>query len=215
LAGKPARQPRRELFKSVYRTGVAETQRDWSVLNPLADKTSEALAEVKPTEKEVLMKEYLIAVFVEGMVMEVTDSRGVSTGELLSGQSAGGPGQAESLLRERRLYQVVSRTLVSKKFVTTEGAARLRRMRCAVVLQRLALHSCVAGQSEPSVLAVVPEGSPEAQDVMTFGSYRDLRDDLVSWTVEGVTEEGGLLLGGRRPLGQYVWTVLGEMDLSR
>ena len=201
ISGKPARVLRRDLLRSVYRTGAAQTQRDWTVLQPLTDKSSEALRAAKPTDKEVLIKEYLLAVFVPGSVVEVSDTRGVSLEELLSGQASEGSGEA--LVRERRFYQVVSRTLVSKRFVTAEGLARLRRMRVPIVLQRL-VPQAPDGQG---ALLAVPEGVPDARDVMSEGSWQDWRQGMHSWTVDSVTDAGSLRLVDRRSHAELAWTV--------
>jgi hypothetical protein len=195
----------------VYRTGVEETQRDWSALDPLADRTAhEALAGVKPGDLQALQKEFLLAVFVPGSVVEAVDSRGVSRHELVSGQP---PGEADQgLVSPVRLFQVVSRTLVSKRFVTTERLARMRSMHVPVVLQRLAI--CEAAAEEPGTLAAAPEGVPEVQDLLSLGSWRDLRKHLHSWTVRAVREDGSLELEGKRSLANLAWTVLFAQQCS-
>ena len=207
LAGQPARVRGRDLLRTVYRTEVEETQRDWTLLQSLADRTPEALPVAKASDMEVLLKEFLLAVVVPGSVVEVCDTRGVSSAELTSGQSQVG-GQA--LVVERHFYHVVSRTLVGKKFVSTETLATIKSMRIPVVLQRLALES-PDGHSEEAVLFAVPEGVPEAYDIRTFGSYKDLLRGLRVWKVAAITDVGHLQLVDRRLPRNLDWTVPRDM----
>ena len=72
------------------------------------------------------------------------------------------------MVSERRFFQVISRSLLSKKFVITESLARLKSMRVPLVLQRLALEDAARQLSE-SVVAV-PEGSPAVRDVRQLGA---------------------------------------------
>jgi len=67
----------------------------------------------------MMLKEYLLALFVPGTVVEAKDSRSVSPPELLPG--AARDSDEPALLAARNLYQVVSRSLVSKRFVSTES----------------------------------------------------------------------------------------------
>ena len=77
-----------DLLRSMYRTSAAETQRDWSVLRSFADKTAQALpSSAKASDLEALVNEYLVAVFMPGSVVEVRDTRGVSSSELTTGQA--------------------------------------------------------------------------------------------------------------------------------
>lgn len=204
LSGRGVQVPWRSFLRSVYRTGAQETQRDWSALRRLTDRPLEVVSDVKPSDMEALIKEYLLAIFVPGSVVEVQDTRGVSVDELVSGQGGLQHVGQGALVAERRFYQVVSRTLLAKKFVSTEKLASIRRMRVPLVLQRLALHGRDHQESPTSVLAV-PEGFPEALDCKSLASWRDLRYGLHSWAVQGVTDHGGLVLEGRRPLGQLAW----------
>ena len=203
LAGQVAKVSIRPFLRFVYRTGVRETQRAWTVLNPLADNPSEALPQAKPGDMEVLSREYLLAICVPGSVVEVHDRRGVSALELVSG-GAQGAGQ-EALVPVRHFYEVVSRSLVSKKFISTQQLARMKLMRVPLVMQRLTLCDDL-GQDLPLRIAAVPEGHPEVQDVRTLGSWQDLRHRLHAWSVETISEDGSLVLTGRKCLGQLAWT---------
>lgn len=203
LEGQALKVPARQFLRSVYRTGAQDTQRDWTVLRPLTDRPGQGMPEVRPSDMEALIKEYLLAIFVPGSVVEVQDTRGVSASELLSGVAH--PSGQVALVAPRQFYQVVSRALVSKKFVSTERLARIKFMRVPVVLQRLSL-PIADGQEVLSSVIAVPEGFPEVQDVKTLGSWRDLRHRLHSWTVQSVTGTGGLVLMGRQPLGSLAWS---------
>ena len=108
------------MLRWVYRTGAKETQFDWSVLHPLTERVA-APAEKLP-DMEMMLKEYLLALFVPGTVVEAKDSRGVSCPELLSG--AARDSDEPALLAARNLYQVVSRSLASKRFVSTETSPK-------------------------------------------------------------------------------------------
>ena len=200
LAGQPLRIRTAPFLRSVYRTGAEHTQRDWTVLRPLAD--ADHSPDIKPSDMAALMKEYLVAVFAPASVIEVRDTRGVSVGELLSGK--GQQSDESALVPVRDLYQVVSHSLVSKRFVSTENLARIRAMRVPVVLQRLTIHDQV-GQ-DPSTIVAVPEGFPEVRCVRDLGSWNDLRYGSQSWSVQKVEENGSLVLADQRPLGQLAWT---------
>ena len=118
MAGQSPKVPHRDFLRSVYRTGGAETQRDWTVLCSLTDRSE--TPQVRPSDMESLLKEYLLAVFAPGSVIEVTDSRGVSSAELVVGDVQHGHA---SLVVDRQFYQVVSHSLLAKKFVSTENLA--------------------------------------------------------------------------------------------
>ena len=201
LSGQCPKVSPRDFLRSVYRTGVAETQRDWSALDSLADKPD--MPGVRYSDMEALLKEYLLAVFAPGAVLELTDSRGVSALELVSGEVQ--PDQAP-LVAARQFYQAVSRTLVSKKFVSTDNLARIKAMRVPVVLQRLAV-SHDEGQGLPPTLTAEPEGSPEVRDVRVLGSFKDLRRGLSVWSVQAITDNGKLDLMDRRRVSTLTWTV--------
>lgn len=204
LSGQSPKVPPREFLRSVYRTGAQETQRDWTALSALTYRAE--MPQVRPSDMEALLKEYLLAVFALGSVMEVIDTRGVSNAELVSG---GAHFNHAPLVAARQFYQVVSRTLVSKKFVSTENLARLRGMRVPVVLQRLAV--CVdEGQDLPPSLTADPEGFPEVRDVRILGSLRDLRRGLHVWSVHAVAATGSLELVDRRCVSSFSWTVNAE-----
>ena len=201
LSGQQRLCSEKELLRWVYRTGAKETQFDWSVLSALTDR-ADAPAEKFP-DMEVMLKEYLLALCVPGTVVEAKDSRSVSSPELLSG--AARDSDEPALLAARTLYQVVSRSLVSKRFVSTETVAKMRAMRVPVVLQRLALQDD-EGQELPASVVAYAEGVPEVRDVRFLGSVQDLRQGLHSWTVQSVADDGGLVLVDRQPLGQLAWT---------
>ena len=208
LVGRVPRMRSQSFLRFVYRTGMRETQRDWTVLHALADKPSEGLPEAKPGDMEVLSREYLLAVFVPGSVMEVHDRRGVSALELVSG---GGQGAGQdALVPIRHFYEVVSRSLVSKKFISTQTAARMKLMRVPLVLQRLTIFGD-PGQDLPLTLAAVPEGHPEVQDVRLLGSWHDLRHRLHAWSVETISDDGSLVCTGRKCTGQLAWTFASVM----
>ena len=202
LAGQVPKMRNGPFLRFVYRTGMRETQRDWTVLHALADKP-EGLPEAKPGDMELLSREYLLAVFVPGSVVEVHDRRGVSALELVSGGEQGA-GQ-DALVPVRHFYEVVSRNLVSKKFISTQSAARMKLMRVPLVLQRLTLCDN-PGQDLPLTLAAVPEGHPEVQDVRMLGSWQDLRHRLHAWSVETLSDDGSLVFTGRKCMGQLAWT---------
>ena len=205
LSGRQRLCSEKQLLRWVYRTGAKETQFDWSVLRPLTERV------VAPAEKfpdmEVMLKEYLLALFVPGTVVEAKDSRSVSPLELLSG--AAQVSDEPALLASRNLFQVVSRSLVSKRFVSTETVAKMKAMRVPVVLQRLALQDD-EGQELPASVVAFPEGVPEVRDVRFLGSVQDLRHGLHSWAVQAVQDDGGLVLVGRQSLGQRAWTPVAQ-----
>lgn len=204
LSGQIRRIRKGPLLRFVYRTGATATQRDWTVLRPLADKTFQDLPHTKPGDFVDLMKEYLLAICVPGSVVEFHDSRGVSAAELVSG-SAQVEGQGP-LVPVRHFFEVVSRSLVSKKFISTANLVKMKRMQVPLVLQRLTLCDCATGQDLPQSVIAFPEGNPEVQDVRTLGSWADLRRRSHSWSVEAITDEGSLRLTARQSLGQLVWT---------
>ena len=209
LIGQVPRMSTRPFLRFVYRTGMRETQRDWTVLHALADKPSEGLPETKPGDLDLLSKEYLLAVFVPGSVVEVHDRRGVSALELVSGGEQGA--SQDALVPVRHFYEVVSRSLVSNKFISTQTAARMKLMRAPLVLQRLTLCDN-PGQDLPLTLAAVPEGHPEVQDVRMLGSWQDLRHRLHAWSVETISDDGSLVLSCRTCMGQLAWTFANVMD---
>ena len=141
--------------------------------------------------------------------VEVCDTRGVSSVELTFGQSAVG---GHALVVERHFYHAVSRTLVGKKFLSTETMATIKGMRILVVLQRLGLEASDGHSEDPqAVVLVVPEGVPEAYDIRTFGSYKDLLRGLRCWKSAAITEVGHLQLVDRRLPRNLDWTVPCDM----
>ena len=151
------------------------------------------------------MNEHLVRICVPGSVVEFQDSLGVCAAELLSG-GAQVDGQGP-LVPARHFFEIVSHSLVSKKFISTGNLLKMKRMHCPIVLQRLTLCDGTAGgQDLPQSVIAFPEGHPEVQDVRTFGSWRDLRRRSHGWSVEAVTDDGSLRLTARQSLGQLVWT---------
>jgi len=119
-----------------------------------------------------------------------------------------GTASAESLATaaDVRFFQVVSRSLVGKHFLSTASLARMRLMRVPLVLQRLAIAGERPGAQATRGLAHL-EGTPEVVDLKQLGTWADTWRRLRIWKLGGVTAAGALRLVEPRIAADVRWTV--------
>jgi len=189
--GVIARLKTRPFLQQVYRTGARQTQASYGHLQSRRAPDSADLARPKGTDMEPVIKEWLLWAFRPGAIVEVTDTRFVSSEELVSGHCPLAEG-GRPLVSEVRFYQVVSRTLVGKRFLSTATLEKMRLMRVPLVLQRLAIVGDRPGPEAATALAHL-EGVTEVADLKLLGSWADMRRGLRIWSLVGAIHADGAL----------------------